>query len=179
MSSTPPLDKTDRHRYRPGMSGADEAAPRKRSRGRGQVTISNRQQSLRPPVRLLQRLIRFVAEAEAVEPGEIDLAVVGSDEMVELNRRYTGRPDVTDVLSFDLGEEGRPLSAQVIVCSDVAAEQGPAHGNSVAHELMLYAVHGLLHLLGYDDQRPADARRMHDREAELLAAFADRPARND
>lgn len=128
-----------------------------------------------PPARL-RELTAFVAAAEGRRLGQIDLAVVGTEEIAALNQRYLGRAGATDVLSFDLSDEGVPeISAQIVACGDVAAAMGRALGHPAQRELMLYVIHGLLHLMGYDDDAPRAAKRMHAREEALLADFWDRP----
>jgi probable rRNA maturation factor len=59
-------------------------------------------------------------------------------------------------------------SGEVVLCVDEAARQAAEQGHTVAEELLLYAVHGLLHLCGYDDRTPADFAVMHAREDEIL-----------
>ncbi len=152
------LDKTLPKKYRIGMEP--------------EITISNRQKTVTISASCLRRLVGFVAEAEERGVDSVDVAIVDTDEIVSLNDRYLGRDEVTDVLSFDLSETGsRGLSAQIIVCGDVAAEQGPKHGLSVEDELMLYVIHGLLHLTGWDDADAGPAERMKTRQEELLAKF--------
>lgn len=74
------------------------------------------------------------------------------------------------------GGDGAPpasvgvLEGDIIVSADTAAREAEARGHDLAAELALYAVHGALHLLGYDDADPADAQRMHDMEDEVLSA---------
>jgi len=137
--------------------------------------ISSTQRAVRVPRKRLTRLIRFVAQAEPAELAEVDLAVVGRKEMASLNRRYLGRREHTDVLSFDLTRLGHErMTVQIVVCGPVAVEQAAKLGTGPQRELMLYTVHGLLHLLGYDDTSPAEAEKMHARERELLEQFARR-----
>ena len=140
--------------------------------------ISSSQRAMRVPRKRLAELIAFVARQEGARLAEVDLAVVGSDDMADLNRRYHGRAGRTDVLSFDLSDAGRGgISAQIVVCGDVAAAEGARRGCGQQRELMLYVVHGLLHLMGYDDTTARGAAGMHARQEELLAAFlADRRA---
>jgi len=147
---------------------------RSRSPGRAEITISKPVGSVRISAERLRRLIEFVASAEGRKIAAVDLAVVGSAKMASLNRRWTGAAGATDVLSFDLSESGgraRRICAQIVVSADAAIRQGPRHGHSPAKELMLYVIHGLLHLTGYDDNAPPAAKKMHARQDKLLAAF--------
>ncbi len=140
------------------------------------VRISSSQSAVRVPRRRITRLVAFFAGVQDVRIAEIDLAVVSSREIAALNRRWLGRRGATDVLSFDLSEDGGPgIAAQIVICGDIAAKQARVGG--VQRELMLYVVHGLLHLMGYDDARPAAAAKMHAREQELLDAFRARSGR--
>ena len=67
--------------------------------------------------------------------------------------------------------DGEPVEGDVVVCVDEARRQAVNRGHEVRAEVLLYAVHGLLHLLGYDDHEPDSAAAMHDREDTLLAAL--------
>jgi len=140
---------------------------------KAEILICNRQKAVRVFRQRLRRLVRFVARAEGVPLALVDLAVVGKEEMARLNRRYLRRAGPTDVLSFDLSEPHRPgLSAQIIVCGEIAAEEARRRGSRPQQELMLYVIHGLLHLMGYDDGTTSAAEKMHRREEELLVRFA-------
>jgi len=144
-------------------------------RAKPKVLISSTQRAVRVPRKKLSELVAFVARREGLRVAEVDLAIVASREMAGLNRRYLARAGATDVLSFDLSEAPRGgLSAQVVVCGDVAAAQAAARGLAVQRELMLYVVHGLLHLMGYEDASIRGAAKMHAREEELLEAFLSR-----
>ncbi len=136
------------------------------------VAIASSQSALRVPRKALAELVAFVARAEGVRLGHVDLAVVANDEMARLNRRHIGHIGPTDVLSFDLSDDGdEAVTAQVIVCGEVAVKAGPAHGNRPQHELMLYVIHGLLHLSGYDDKAARARATMYVRQEELLGGF--------
>jgi len=143
--------------------------------GRGTVLIGNRQKAVRVFRQRMSALVRFVGRAEGRRIGTVDLAVVGADEMAELNEQYLRHAGPTDVLCFDLseGEEG-PLNAQVVVCGEVAAAEARRHGLTPQQELMLYVIHGLLHLTGHDDRRAGEARGMRARQEELLGRFCKR-----
>lgn len=137
------------------------------------MAICSSQKAVRVPRKKLAELIAFVARRQGAELVEVDLAVVGREEIAALNRRWLRRSGPTDVLSFDLSERNAAgLSAQIIVCGDVAAERAARRGAGVQRELMLYVVHGLLHLMGCDDTTARSAEKMHAREEELIEAFA-------
>ena len=136
------------------------------------VAISSSQRSVRVPRKRIASLVRFLARQEGAAVAEVDIAVVSRGEMARLNRRWFGRSGATDVISFDLSEAGAPgIAAQLIVCGDAAARRAARRGGGVQRELMLYVVHGLLHLIGYDDRPARRAARMRAREQELLEAF--------
>ena len=142
---------------------------------RPRIAISSSQHSLRVPRKQLAELIAFVAAQEGASLGEVDLAVVDSRRIAELNRHYLRHAGTTDVLSFDLSEASRPgLCVQLVVCGDEAVRQGRLRGLKPQRELMLYVVHGLLHLMGYEDRSIRGAAAMHAREDEILDAFARR-----
>jgi len=94
---------------------------------------------------------------ESVAPGRargcITVAVVPDARVRGLNRRYRGKSTATDVLSFPAGEPGE--LGDVVIALGVARRQAAAAGHSLATELRVLALHGLLHLLGYDHERDA------------------------
>ena len=140
------------------------------------VRISSTQKVLRVPRKALVRLVGFVADREAVRVAEVDLAVVSADEIAALNRRYLGRAGSTDVLSFDLsGPSDAALHAQVVVCAAEAVTHARRLGLRPQHELMRYVVHGLLHVMSYDDADASAAAAMHARQEALLAEFLRTP----
>jgi len=141
------------------------------------ISVTRRSKAVAVSSATLKKLAAFVAKREGYGLADVDLAVVDAAEMDELNRRHLHAAGPTDVLSFDLSEAGKTgLFAQIVVCADVAVKQGPLRGLSSRHELMLYVVHGLLHLMGYADHTVRGAARMHAREDELLTAFGAGPA---
>ena len=137
--------------------------------------ISSSQTALRVPRKRLIELVAFVAGSEGAAIAEVDLAVVNRDEITSLNRRYLRHAGPTDVLSFDLSDADREgICAQIIVCGDLAAAQAREQGLTPQRELMVYVIHGLLHLMGYEDDSVRGAARMHARQDELLEAFGKR-----
>ncbi len=87
-----------------------------------------------------------------------------------LNTRHLGARRATDVLAFNLEAPGpSALLGEVIVSVDTARRQARRHRVALALEVDLLVVHGVLHLAGFDDADPADARRMHERERQILS----------
>lgn len=136
------------------------------------VEISSSQSAVRVPRKKLRELVAFISAAEGVRLSDADIAVVNSAEIARLNRQWLGHSGPTDVISFDMSDPADAgLSAQIIVCGDVAAAEARSRGLGVQRELMLYVVHGLLHLMGYDDSDPESSQVMHARQQQLLDEF--------
>ncbi len=127
----------------------------------------------------LRRAARHVLRRHGVRAGRLEVAVVGDAAMKRTHREWMSDGRSTDVLTFDLRDEpdGRLVDGLILVCRDEARRQARALGRRVADELALYVVHGCLHLVGFDDRRPADFRRMHEREDRMLAELGVPPAR--
>lgn len=109
-----------------------------------------------------------------VASGGLAVTLIDDAEMTRLHAEHCDDPTTTDVLTFDLREPGQPashLEGDLVVCRDEAERQAQARGHDARLELLLYAVHGLMHLLGEDDHDPAAYERMHQREDELLTAL--------
>ena len=136
------------------------------------MRICSSQKALRVPRKRIVALLALAARRERLPIAEVDVAVVTAREIAALNRRHLGRAGQTDVLSFDLTDSsGAGLCAQIIVCGDIAVRQARRLRTGPQRELLLYVLHGLLHLIGYDDASPAQAENMHAREDQLLSEF--------
>jgi probable rRNA maturation factor len=100
--------------------------------------------------------------------GEVTVALVSDARMRALNRMYRGKDYATDVLSFpaEKARKGRPTLGDIVIATGVARRQAGDLGHSLAVELRILALHGLLHLLGYDHER--DRGRMRTLEQRLL-----------
>ena len=110
------------------------------------------------------------ARATLCRDAEVTLRYVGEIEGRRLNRKYRGKDYATNVLTF-IYDKGKVLSGDVVICAPVVAREARAQGKRVdAHHAHLL-VHGLLHLQGYDHERPAEAARMERRERAILARF--------
>jgi probable rRNA maturation factor len=101
----------------------------------------------------------------------INIGLFDDVGMSDLHAQYMGDPSPTDVLTFDSRDDGHGLELEgdIAVGVDVARRQARQWGASVKEELLRYVIHGVLHLLGYDDDVPARQRRMRREEDRVLA----------
>jgi probable rRNA maturation factor len=122
--------------------------------------------------RLRARALSFL---DALDLTGVELSILlTTDEAIRgLNRAWRKKDSATDVLSFPAGEmppgaPGRRPLGDVIISLDTARRQARQHRRALGSELDLYLVHGLLHLIGHDHHRAAEARRMAALEDRLL-----------
>jgi probable rRNA maturation factor len=101
---------------------------------------------------------------------DLSVALVGDARMASLHHQFMHLRGPTDVLTFplDLDPRGRPLSGEIVLCVPEARRRAAASGAPARNELLLYALHGLLHLCGFDDTTPAAFRVMHQTEDRIL-----------
>ncbi len=102
--------------------------------------------------------------------GELSIAVIDDPTIRKLNKQYLNHDYETDVISFVLDEDEatQRLDGQLIVSTDTAARESVDAGWSAATELLLYVIHGTLHLVGYDDKSPEAEPEMRAAESEYL-----------
>jgi probable rRNA maturation factor len=127
----------------------------------------------------LRRAIAATLEAEGAAHREVSVLLTDDAEIRALNRDHRGKDKPTDVLAFALDEAGEVLEASlgdVVISVERARAQAAGRGVELDHELELLAVHGTLHLLGYDHAEPDEARTMRARTRAIRAALARRRA---
>ena len=130
-----------------------------------------------PAAGWLEHHVRRAARVLGVAGGSVSLVLLPDDEMADAHARYLDVPAATDVITFDLGDGGEDgaLDGELLLGLGVAARQAAERNHDTRLELLLYAVHGLLHLLGEDDRTDAGYRRMHDRENRVLTELGFAP----
>lgn len=131
---------------------------------------------------LLSRLAALTLQQANIDPeAEIGITLVDDEQIHRLNLEYRGVDAPTDVLSFALREEtpGEPdiaggeedhLWGDVVISMETALRQSHEYGHSLEREVGFLAVHGMLHLLGYDHPTEKDRERMHMLEEAVLSA---------
>jgi probable rRNA maturation factor len=144
-----------------------------------QIEVANRQSHLSVDTERLLCAVRAVVEEAGFTLGEISIAVVDNTVIHELNRKYLRHDDATDVLSFVFEREATDLAGEVIVSAEMAITRGQELGWAPEDELLLYVIHGVLHLVGLDDQAADDRARMRAAERRYLALFGLQPPNDE
>ncbi len=119
---------------------------------------------------LRDRLLESLAHIER-PVRQLAVTIVGDERMRGLNREHRGGTDTTDVLSFEHSEPDEPVEADIVICADEAARRAAEMEHPVERELLLYALHGLLHCAGFDDHTDEGFIAMHAEEDRILTAI--------
>ena len=131
---------------------------------------------------LIRRCCIAVLEEEGIKDVfEIDVTFVDASEIQVLNNQFRGKDQVTDVLSFPLGENGQydvnpdtgmKMLGDIVICMEIARKQAESYGHALQREVGFLTVHSMLHLLGYDHEQDArSAARMREKEELVMEAL--------
>jgi len=119
----------------------------------------------------------LIAAAESIfsdfgyQKSELSIALVDDAEIRVLNNEYLKHDYATDVISFVIDQSDDAIVGQLIVSTETAERLAVEIGAPMEHELMLYVVHGTLHLVGLDDTDESSAKKMRAAEADYLGRF--------
>ncbi|MRX71305.1 rRNA maturation RNase YbeY [Bacillus lacus] len=131
----------------------------------------------------ISELLQFAALYEGVaEEAELSLTFVTNERIHEINLQYRDKDQPTDVISFAMEEMGEgelqivgadmpPVLGDILISVKRAQEQAEDYGHSFLRELGFLAVHGFLHLLGYDHENEEDEKKMFSKQKEILDEF--------
>ncbi|MGE7919491.1 rRNA maturation RNase YbeY [Viridibacillus sp. NPDC093762] len=134
-------------------------------------------------IELVEKLLQHAATVENIEDEtELSVTFVTNEAIHEINRQYRQKDAPTDVISFALEEmgegeveiiaEGMPrILGDIIISIDRTKEQADEYGHSFERELGFLAVHGFLHLLGYDHMVPEDEKVMFGKQDTILESY--------
>lgn len=128
----------------------------------------------RVAVRALKSLAALVLAGENIDRADIQINLVDDAYMIQLNRTYLKKESTTDVLSFNLSEDtpAAGLEGEVYIGLEQVKRQADDYQVTFENELQRMVVHGILHLIGYDDASIADKQIMTAREDEYLTRFS-------
>ncbi|WRP05313.1 rRNA maturation RNase YbeY [Rossellomorea aquimaris] len=132
---------------------------------------------------LVQNILNFAAKQEEVEDdSEVSVTFVTNERIQEINREFRHKNQPTDVISFALEELGEDeveivggqiprVLGDIIISIDRAKEQAEEYNHSFSRELGFLALHGFLHLLGYDHMEEMDEKKMFQRQKDILDEY--------
>ncbi|MDD4894712.1 MAG: rRNA maturation RNase YbeY [Candidatus Omnitrophica bacterium] len=135
------------------------------------ITIINLQNKVPVNSREVIKTVQNVLSSEGIrKKGEITVSFVNDKKIRELNLKYLGKNRPTDVIAFDVTEPKSPakLFADIVISADRAIDNAGVFKTNALSELYLYIIHGVLHILGYDDHAKKDKLIMRKKEAQLL-----------
>jgi probable rRNA maturation factor len=128
------------------------------------VSVCNRQRLLKVDTGLLKKIAQHTLTLVGAANDSLSIVLVGDKAIATLNRQYHHTDGPTDVLSFNYGDE----TGELIISVEHARSQSKRFRSTPARELILYVIHGVLHLHGYNDFTPHQRLRMRRAERRLL-----------
>lgn len=144
------------------------------------VAISNRQRTRKINKRLLKQIAGKLLAEIKISEAKLGINFVTVSEMASVNEIFLKHKGPTDVITFDYSDkiriktEGAILAGEIFVCVDEAIIHAKRFKTNWQSEIVRYIVHGILHLLGYDDLRPDLRRKMKREENRLLRKLSRR-----
>jgi probable rRNA maturation factor len=134
------------------------------------VSVANQQELVELDFQALKAAAKVVLEGEGVRQAKVALAFVDNPHIHRLNKQFLNHDEPTDVITFPYSTPGaKVLEGDVVMGVEVAKEEAAERGIPVGVELLLYTIHGCLHLCGYDDTNRKAEREMRVKEREYLA----------
>ena len=132
--------------------------------------------ALNPPQIL--KIVKTILRHEGVDRASLSIVFVSRQRIKALNKKFLGRGYATDVLAFDLSDEmlsksktrrkPKIILGDIIISTDALLKNARTYKTGPSEELALYVIHGILHLLGFDDHKTRDVQRMRRKEQQLL-----------
>ncbi len=139
-----------------------------------QIEIADLQKFQKIKKSEIRNLLKKVLKDEGYD-AELSVALVDDEKIKELNKKYLGKDYVTDVLAFHLDDDDDKsrgkICGEIIVSVQTAVSVAERLNSHVVSEVYLYLIHGILHLIGYDDKDDKLAEVMHKKEKDILAAL--------
>lgn len=132
--------------------------------------IFNEQQDVQIDPSLFEQIAKEVLDLEGQKADEVTINFVSTEKISELHQQFFNDPSTTDCISFplDSAEEEYRVLGEIFVCPATALDYSKKHQINVHEEITLYVIHGLLHLMGYDDIEVKDRKMMRLAEKKHL-----------
>lgn len=125
----------------------------------------------------IRSTLEYTVKKENIDNCEFNVILVTNEKIKEINKQYRNIDNVTDVISFalednkDFNFDDYKVLGDIYISLDKAKEQAKDYGHNLKREINFLAVHGLLHLLGYDHNTKEDEKIMFEKQEEILNEF--------
>jgi probable rRNA maturation factor len=133
-----------------------------------EIDVTDQQSAVRVDRRRIQTTVAAILRDHGPPSCRLSIAVVDDPTIHDLNRQFLQHDYATDVLSFVLESTAELLEGEIVVSGETAAAQAGEYATTPEDELLLYVVHGTLHLVGFDDHDEADQAKMRQAEQYYL-----------
>lgn len=136
------------------------------------ITINNLQKKIPVATKKIREAILKALQTEKIKKtGQVNLFFVSDTKIRELNLRYRKENNATDVLVFDISHAPNHLLVDIFISADTAKRNARLFKSSLQNEIYLYVIHGILHLVGYDDRSLRQRKEMERKQQYILATL--------
>ena len=134
-----------------------------------EIAVKNHQKKILLNCPQISKITKTILHREKVSQASLSIVFVTYQKIKALNKKFLKRSYATDVLAFD-GREGKSkdLAGDIIISTDAAIKNTKIYETTLEREIIFYVIHGILHLLGFDDHKPSAIKKMRKKEQELL-----------
>jgi probable rRNA maturation factor len=137
------------------------------------IAIQNQQTRLRVDKRLFKKIVRQILEDAEISSAEISVAIVDDPTIALVHAEFLDDDSPTDVISFVLDSSPGCVEGEIVASADTAIARAAEYNWSPGEELLLYVIHGALHLVGYDDTNPKARKIMRKMEKHYVGKIGE------
>jgi probable rRNA maturation factor len=127
------------------------------------IFITSLKKKILPKRRLIEKWLSDVIKEEGKKIGDIQIILTSDNHILELNRKFLNHNYFTDVITFDYSD-GNKISGDIFISVDTVEDNGIIYGDGTDRELLRVIVHGVLHLVGYNDASEEEKKKIHEKE---------------
>lgn len=142
------------------------------------INIDNLQDIIDIPENTIKAIVSMVLNQEKIHTNELTVHFVTKESISELHNHYFNDPSPTDCISLPIDSSKSPsaykILGDVFVCPEVAQEYAQEHSLDPIQEIFLYVIHGILHLVGYDDIKKSDRKIMRKKEKQYMGLIKEK-----
>ena len=134
------------------------------------ITVKNLQKKIPLRPDQIKTVLTNILKHLRIPTASLTVIFISRQKIQALNKQYLHRSYATDVLAFDLSSQKKKnvISGDIFISTDAVLQNARVFKNNSKQELVLYMVHGILHLLGYDDHSPSDIKKIRAKEREVM-----------